>query len=426
MKKLLKSNELRRLTLVELLTSGDTWMTTTQLAELLDSSMRVVKNDIAFLRESQDIFELESSYQGVRIHFKLESNLKEFYQKILRESVAFNALELIFFNNSLTADKLIEKLYVSESTLYRNMKEIDEALQRSFGLRLSLNNFQIAGPEQKIRYFYYVFFYEKYLSLEWPFSNIKEEALDQLLNFFVEFTGVHMNYAYYRNFKLVAAVNITRMLNGYFVNFDKEETNFTEIISDEKALKEALNPITQQLNFETSFDTILQVFNNYVRKDFALNYDRLIENAKKDKELLASVQYLKNVLKSASDKFEIPLSNGPELIWHISNAAYNEGFESHSGYILYNRNKDTLKAFQENFPDFYLYILEGLTNYRQMVDRPLTQFSIAHLVFQLFVCWENLLPELQNKWEKIKALLISDINNGHGNLIKDQISVIFY
>lgn len=425
MKNLLKTNELRRYNLVEALITYDTWVTTADLANIVGSSKRVIINDIAYLRENYDAFRIESSYQGIRLNFKLEANLKNFYQKILKESVAFSALEMIFFNKNINSEILSEKLYISESTLYRLTREIDETLMKQFNISLRLSDFELEGDEQDIRHFYYLYFSEKYPNMEWPFDNIDEAALDELLNFFINFSHVHMNYAYYRNFKIVTAVNLTRVLKNSLVSNASNDTNLSELIPDFDAFLSNLKPIFSKLGIELSFETILQIFNNYVRKDFALNYDRLITNGKKDPQLLNSVYFINHFLDEACQRFDIFIPNKKELIWRISNSAHNEVFESHSGYILCNRNRMTLLEFEQKFPEFYDFISLGLIKYRSLIKIAPTQFSIDHLIFQVFICWGNLLPQLQNKWQKVKVLLISDINNGHGSLIKDQIEYYF-
>lgn len=400
-------------------------MTTNKLASLLGSSKRVIINDIAYFRENYNAFSIESSYEGIRLIFKQEANLKDFYQKVLGDSIAFNALESIFFKENINSATLSEMLFISESSLYRITREIDTALKEYFNISLLTNEYEFYGDEQAIRYFFYLYFLEKYPNTEWPFKNINESAFDELLNFFIELSGEHMNYAYYRNFKLVTAVNLTRVLNNKLINFDLDKTNLSELVSNSESFLSKLRPIAKKLNFTLSFETILQIFNNYVRVDFALNYERLIINAQKDPQLLESVEFLSTFLNEICQKFDVYIPNKKELIWHISNAAHNEGFEPHSGYILHNRNRLTLLEFKNKSPDFFDFISIGLTNYRSMINKPPTQFSLNHLIFQIFVCWENLLPQLQNKWRKVKLLLISDINNGHGNLIKEQIEYYF-
>lgn len=425
MKELLKTNELRRFNLVEELVAANTWVTTSNLSRIIKSSQRVVKNDIAFLRDNYQFLIIESSYQWIRLTFSQETNLKDFYREILNESVSFNALELIFFNYRMTSDNLSERLFISESTLYRLTRDIDTSLKQHFGLCLTSNSYELVGDEQRIRYLYYLFFSEKYSNTAWPFHNIDEKALDELLIFFIEFSNVNMNYAYYRNFKIVTAVNLSRIQQNNLIKFDEKDSNLSEIVTDSDKLFSILQPTFQKLNLDLTLDNILQIFNNYVRKDFALNYERLMINTKKDTKLLKSVHYIDQFLDHTAEKFNLDIPNKEELIWHISYAAHNEGFEPHSGYILYNRNRMTIENFQSNFPLFFEHIEQGIQAYRQMIDKPLTKFSINHLIFQMFICWDTLLPQLQVKWKKIKVLLISDVNNGHGNLIKDQIDYYF-
>ena len=108
MRRLLKNNELRRLELVERLSNSHSWMTIEEIAKALNCSPRVVKNDVVILRDYSDSFNIESSYQGIRLTFDPQHTIKIFYRQVLENSTAFKILELIFFNDGITSEEIQE------------------------------------------------------------------------------------------------------------------------------------------------------------------------------------------------------------------------------------------------------------------------------------------------------------------------------
>lgn len=115
----------------------------------------------------------------------------------------------------------------------------------------------------------------------------------------------------------------------------------------------------------------------------------------------------------------MPLTNKEEVIFGVQNAAYFEGYDPRSGYILYNRNVHFSKAIQKDFPAFYQALVEGIKQYRTLVGLPQTNEGIHYLVYILFTYWNKLSLELRKKFEKIKILVISNRHVAHSNLLKD-------
>src|SRR5699024_10431815 len=63
-------------------------------------------------------------------------------------------------------------------------------------------------------------------------SNGPKNGLDLFLNFFIKFTHMDADFAYYNIFKTVSAVNLIRYKQGHFVNISNIHVNFDEIIPD--------------------------------------------------------------------------------------------------------------------------------------------------------------------------------------------------
>src|SRR5699024_8010666 len=154
MKRLLNQSEKRRLLAIEILYDQRDWITLASLAEMLDCSVRVLKDDVAHFKKDFEEFTIESSNNGVRLKMRNNAGLKTLYQYALRHSTAYNLLENIFLKEEMTITDLTELLSTSPSTTYRLIDQINETFEKS-NFRIETNPSRIACSENKIRYFFY-------------------------------------------------------------------------------------------------------------------------------------------------------------------------------------------------------------------------------------------------------------------------------
>src|SRR5699024_10792957 len=171
------------------------------------------------------------SNNGIRLNVNENAGLISLYQYILDHSMAFNLLENIFLNEKKTIAELTEVLYVSSSTIYRLVDLLNNRLEDK-NMHIETNPCRILGSEEEIRYFFYNYFHEKYSSLAWPYKSINEKGLNMLLDFFIEFTNIEVDFAYYNIFKTVSVVNLIRYKHGHYIDTSNIQINFDDIISD--------------------------------------------------------------------------------------------------------------------------------------------------------------------------------------------------
>lgn len=425
MRRLLKANELRRLQLVERLTNEHTWMTIEALAKALNCSQRVIKDDIASLRSQSYGFKIESSYQGLRLIFDNQQTIKTFYRQLLEHSTAFRALELMFFNDQITCEEMQEALYISHSSLYRLLKSMDAPLKSLFNISIDSRHCRLIGDEAAIRYFYSVYLVERYAYYEWPFPTIDEKAIANLLSTALDYLEMTVSYANFINLKFLTAVSLSRLRYNYRVELSVAETNLNELMINPPTITPQFYYVLKQLNIHITDDTLMQLFNHHIRQDFSFTYENLLEKAQYNPHLFQSIEALNQLLDELSVSYDIPLVNKEEIILTVHNATYNEGYLPHTAYILYNPNEELMKEIQQISPEFINDLTKKVQDYRRLIDKPLTHFTIDHLIYQICVKWKHLLIELNNRWATIRALLISDVSNGRLELILDLLEFNF-
>lgn len=425
MRRLLKTNELRRLELVELLSNNHSWVTIEEIAKSLNCSPRVIKDDIVILRDYSHSFNIESSYQGIRLTFDPQHTIKTFYRQVLDNSIAFKILELIFFNDGITSEEIQDALYISHSSLYRILKIMEEPLKSLFNISVDSRHCRLVGDEEAIRFFYNVYFIERYAYSEWPFTTIDEKALTDLLKITLNYIKLNVGHANFINFKFLTAVSLSRLRNNYRIDLTLEQTNLHELLIHPFDITPEFYATIKQLNIHITEDVLLQLFTLYIRQDFSLTYEGFLNKSQYNHELKRSIEALDQLLEELSITYNIPLVNKEEIILTVQNTTYNEGYLPHTAYILYNPNEELMMEIEKFSPEFIYDLTVKVQHYRQLVSKPIGHFTIEHLVYQICVRWKHLLIELNNRWSTIRALIVSDLCDGRLELVKDLLELNF-
>lgn len=420
MKKLLKRNELRQLELVEYLSNHYDWVQISDVAEALDYSERTLKEDIAYLKDSYNYLSIESSYEGISLTFKQHANIKSFYQSTLERSTPFQLLEILIIQEKLDTDQILETLSISLSTLYRLIKKINNVLEKNFQIKICQNELEFLGNEADIRYFYYIYFSERFPHFNWEFHAINEEQLDILLQSFIQAFKLPVTYSSYMTYKNIVAVNLFRYRQTHKIPIKEEKTK----INLKKHLYH-LTSLERTLGITLNSETIGQLFYNFIYMNYAQNYQTLSSKMKTDKTLAQNINWLGNSLDELSEKYNILLPNKNDLIVSISNASHCERFTPRSGYLLYDHVRADAQRFKENLPNFSKDALNILTQFRKTVDQPLTKYTMDFLFYIFCLEWRDLIFTLQNIRNKVKVLIISDYSLAHAALLKQTIEYSF-
>src|SRR5699024_4670178 len=137
-------------------------------------------------------------------------------------------------------------------------------------------------------------------SFEWPYPNLDENGLDLFLNFFIKFTHMDTDFAYYNIFKTVAAVNLIRYKQGHFVDTSNIQINFNEIIPDLTVYQENFAYFEETNQVKVDNMLIQQIFTPYISEEFSLSYERLNEKTKTQEKLSVEVIFLNKMLENLS------------------------------------------------------------------------------------------------------------------------------
>ena len=105
-----------------------------------------------YLKEYQGNCRVESDGNGVELFLDNHFSIVTVYIGYVKRSLKYQLINYIFKYQEFTVVKIISDLSISESTLFRKIKELNSLL-KEFGIKIK--NGHIYGEELQIRYFYF-------------------------------------------------------------------------------------------------------------------------------------------------------------------------------------------------------------------------------------------------------------------------------
>jgi len=418
MKSLLSPSERRQLEVIETLFYQDDWITLSELSHIVDCSTRILKYDFQSIKNTFTDFRIESSYQGIRLKFESNIGLKTLYHNVLNHSITFKLLEMIFLDETKSIPELADLLFISPSTLYRTVHNANEVCTK-YNFYIKTSPVHIFGSEKDIRYFFYQYFYEKYSPLESTYKKIDLTAMDHLLYFIIEYLSYPIDFASFQLLKITSFVNLIRFSHGHSINTMNIKINNLDWILKSSYPIENIHHFEQTFHLKMEPFLINQMLIPFTETDYFLTYGQLINTTEHDAQLKKEVDYLNQLLDNLALQTDIILMNKPELLLSLLNSNPLRNQDPRSGYILYNRNHYFVKSIEDYFPDFLKKMQASLNEFRQFLKVPFSTRHMNYMIYILFTNWENLIPQLEDKFNKIKVLILSNRNTAHSQMIKD-------
>ena len=423
MRSLLSSKDQRQLKLMELLIQNRDWMRLYELADKLDCTERVLKNDLNELRSSFPNIDIQSSVNGIMIDLDIEASFEDVYQHFLANSQSFQLLEYMFFNEGLPIYRTIENLHSSNANLYRLGNRITQILSKQFHIELSFTPSEIKGNEIDIRYFYAQYFAERYYFLDWPFPDIPEDVLTEFADFFYKITNYPMRFSIYRMYKLMVAINIYRVKNGHFIDLPNQFLEqYYPLLMEIPNFEETLAYFSQQFDLEITPEIIAQIFISFLQNDIFLDPQQFLASLDTNSEAAYSYQLLDQILKRLSKEYNITFTNHDELIWHLHNTAFFERQEIFSSPLLFEQKALTLDKFRVYYPDFIESARLKLAQYRHAIGQHDHPEQLDHLIYTILTHAENLTTQLLENRPPIKVLIISNFDHALSLTLVDMLS----
>lgn len=149
------------------------------------------------------------------------------------------------------------------------------------------------------------------------------------------------------------------------------------------------------------------------------SYDTLLVNGLENKKIANEIVFLNKELTNIANKYEIPLKNKENLIYRLHNSVHLQDFDPRISFILYDSNGFFAQTVQGKFPLFFQDIKQFILDYFDLIELDWNNNRLNYLIYILFTYWDQIYLYLEDQFNKINLLLLSNQDAAHAALIHD-------
>lgn len=419
MRELLDASTRRRLAILEQLNITSNWVSSNELAEQNQASLRTINSDVHFLKEQWAPFLIieTSKKNGVRLKTPASSHVSVVYNRVIGKSDAFRLLESIFFNPNLVIENWEEKLFISESSLYRISNQLSRSLS-NFGLKLQKRPCRIIPHnEYYVRHFFTIYLFEVYGVHHWPFK-FDRKLLVKLSSTLYKKLGYHVDELLIMFLAYLIAVTLERYSQGFRSNSNE----YTAVTPEQKRIfwdhEVELNKLLAPHNLELDEDLI----NDLIVSILFLKAE-LSNEIKLDVLDTKIEQFLTHLQQRIQETLDV--ESYQQITSMLRLIYFEHYFYPFDDYILFDRYQFNGKAIEKNYPIFTELVKDCLLPLENNMGFPWSSQFNSKIIYWLMVKWKNLPLILENKKAKARLLIISDLGNEHAELLADMITKNF-
>jgi hypothetical protein len=427
MREILSNTQKRRLEHIEYLYFHRTWVSFSTLITKLNCASRTLRSDIQEINSRLDYLTIETSEKKLRIIFDETHRLEAVHQLILNEAQGFKLVERVLLESRLSRSELIDDLYMSNSSVYRILKTMDERLHEKYNIGISSNPVQFEGREVDIRFFIAQYLSEKYSFNDWPYKEINEEKWSEFLKFFVDFASIQTDFTRMNYLKVLTLVSLIRYKNGFSIigELDYEVDELWEKLEKDPIYQKKKIALEHIAGTKITKELIINLFYPYLQNGFAFSYQHLLDLSKDDLQINRSVLAIEKMLFQLSEEFHLTIPNKFDLTLELHNMYYLQNMEIDSSYILFNKKKFFCKTIEQKFPAIVQAMKREIDIWLGTFKEPITSSFKGHLLYTLFTYWESLVTQLLNQEGPTSILIITKFDIWQANMLSDFLKYYF-
>ncbi|PFJ18209.1 hypothetical protein COD67_18330 [Bacillus cereus] len=414
MRLLLNKNLLRQLQLLEKLYEKDGWVTLGVIAQTIDCSERVLRDDIKLINEEFKPFQIKTSKKGIMLTYPYQYSSDFIYQKVLSLSPEFSFIERIFLEEKYDIETMADELFLSPSTLWRIITKLNTFFNQ-YEIQIVTNPCKITGNEQCIRSIMVQFFYEKYGVTHCPFRDSQIKILDQLFIHVAPKNNTKLNFPDLIRLRYWTMVNIIRLKNNHFKEIREDFPNNIDLsFLDNKSFCQLFK---SAFHLDFNQENVHQLFYIFLNNHYAFNYAQLEKMIQqRSNHAWIVVPKIIDFLHSLSNKLNIPIQNKEKIILELYNLqTMNYG----QSFILNDKRRLFSEHLSHEFSYFILLVKEELTRFRFHKEFKWNANFFTETLYILIIHWTNLLSALKNKVPILRVGIFCDADIEHTEFIQN-------
>ena len=394
------------------------WISLSEIKKKQNCSTKTIKTDINYFESewNQVLTFIYSEKKGYKLEIEENHSLLEVFQSFANESLFFSILEECLYERSESnMDYIVEKYFVSESTVKRTIKEINLYLSDIGGYVDYYKANLTTTNEQRIRIMFTIVLLEKHNFYDWPFE-IEQEKLFDLSKKIEKELGIKLSNKHRNVAAYFMTVCIIRCQRNHHV---EEEPYFShqhyreaeQLIREEAPIK--LTDIEVK-------DLTLSLFIFFGKLKMKSNDGKSQKFVKSLVESILNLFYLK---VDCIDNEYIKKSGLTNLLVSLNFYRTLLDLYPYKLHQICGRDMFNVIPLQQQFPRICLEIVKTINNQDEELRKLITY--IEQIITTVFVDWEDLVPISINHSKKIKISIITNLDHGTLSYIKNILTNAF-
>lgn len=419
MRDLLQAKELRQIQLIEYFIINDNFVPIEVLQDKFHINPRTLVNDLEEIAERLPIFHVDQAKKHIRLHVENCCGTYEAFAEYLRQDLSFGILDLLFREETMMMNTMADRLYTSETSIYRSIKKINKVLKEAgFDFAIQLTPCKLVGKEEDIRRFFSNFYYEAASPFTWPFETLPLNTLLKSLQVIIHAHIFPADFPMIYQSAIVIAINIIRIQKGHpLQKMSVGAAHSLPTLTPE--LAQAYLDLAEMAEIDPDcpqgLGNLLYPFLNY---QVIYNYEWFVDRAFVDPFFNQSFLCLNNIIDTLKNRFGLSFKGNHRLIVLLHNTAVLGENLPGAFPILSQPNIEMVDVVKKWSPDIYAFVHGLMADYLGSVFDITAPLAIDNLLYTLISFWSNYPQVLVQESRKVKILLISRYSYKHLDHLK--------
>lgn len=402
MERLLQHTMIRRVRLLEFLVYSNQWISTKFLMQQLNCSQQTILSDCEYFEnEWSDYVVLETSKKlGIRLYMNRQHAISELYKKMMKNSGDLSLLESLFFYPNRDGVFHRQRLFTSESSLYRSYRRLKQVLNdRNLDILHQQDQYSLIGEnELQVRFFLILYFCETYGEKEWPFP-VDQQFVYKCLTVIIKYFPFEQTISTMKFLTYSLAVLLIREEQGFPLRMDKQLIATKMSKEDEQTLTKLLQP-----NYPTV--TSMDIYQSIFWWEFDW-----IEPKERTKVQQIGERYLVSLCKGL--QVTLAERNKKKLIHCLQLIYIRHKLYPYQESIIHSRFTQPSIILQKNYPIFAKKVNDLLYSLEAEEGFPWQSRYYNEILCETFFHWNMLYKKLDTQLVTLDILIMSDLGEEH-------------
>lgn len=399
-----------------------------KLKNKLGISIKTIQNYMVIIEDIlKDLVKFDQTSKLIKADFSMNIGAKTIKKFFIKNSLISQIIIYCFINQPQSKEELAKALSTSDSSIYRNIKNFNQAIKDIYNIKFSYTDLDFLGDEFYIQKFYLnLFINTQTKPNSRPFAKyISHKDATTVANIIGKYVNNEFIFGQYSYVKTALAISIIRYKMGKRIELDSYDDKNLRKIKDAFKSYPGLRLIFNKIFPNYAGDEVKLVYDiiafffTKLYIPFSQNFDELFKTAPAYQDYHS---YFKGKISYLCDKYKIGISNIDEIYKEVFSFFYVKSFNVDQGDFFIEKSDYFLDYVKFINIDFYRDLKEIMEEFLENFPKLKKIYTVEAMVYATYSTWPSLLDQLLTNTKPQKAIIISNYDGSYARLLRDFIN----